>query len=124
VLREWRLLAGLGITGLAAFHTLTNLAMHTTTALNAILMLSLVPATILLGGALSGCQPTGACAMGGHGRVAARRRDPDHPRQPRRAARPRPVRGDLWMIVGVLLWTVVFAAAAAPSRPTCRPTWR
>jgi drug/metabolite transporter (DMT)-like permease len=54
VRREWRLLVGLGITGLAAFHTLTNLAMHTTTALNAILMLSLIPATILVGGALSG----------------------------------------------------------------------
>jgi drug/metabolite transporter (DMT)-like permease len=105
VRREWRLVAALGITGLAAFHTLTNLAMHTTTALNAILMLSLVPATILVGGALSGAsRPSarqwagtavslfGACVLITRGSLAALL-DLDL------------VRGDLWMVVSVLLWT-------------------
>lgn len=105
VLREWRLVAALGITGLAAFHTLTNLAMHTTTALNAILMLSLVPATILVGGALSGAsRPSplqwagtavslvGAAILITRGSLDA-------------LLGLDLVRGDLWMIVGVLLWT-------------------
>jgi len=105
VRREWRLLTGLGVTGLAAFHTLTNLAMHTTTALNAILMLSLVPATILVGGALSGAsRPSarqwagtavsllGACVLITRGSLDA-------------LLGLDLVRGDLWMIAGVLLWT-------------------
>ncbi len=105
VRREWRLVAALGITGLAAFHTLTNLAMHTTTALNAILMLSLVPATILVGGALSGAaRPSrlqwagtavslvGACVLITRGSLDA-------------LLGLDLVRGDVWMIVSVLLWT-------------------
>ncbi|MEO5882430.1 MAG: DMT family transporter [Caldimonas sp.] len=105
VRREWRLLTGLGITGLAAFHTLTNLAMHTTTALNAILMLSLAPATILVGGAMSGAsRPSamqwagtavsllGACILITRGSLDA-------------LLGLDLVRGDLWMIVSVLLWT-------------------
>jgi drug/metabolite transporter (DMT)-like permease len=103
--REWRLVVALGATGLAAFHTLTNLAMHTTTALNAILMLSLVPATILIGGALSGAsRPSrlqwagttislvGACVLITRGSLDA-------------LLGLDLVRGDLWMIVSVLLWT-------------------
>jgi len=103
--REWRLVVALGVTGLAAFHTLTNLAMHTTTALNAILMLSLVPATILVGGALSGAsRPSsrqwagtavsllGACILITHGSLDA-------------LLGLDLVRGDLWMVAGVLLWT-------------------
>ena len=105
VRREWRLVAGLGITGLAAFHTLTNLAMHTTTALNAILMLSLVPATILVGGALSGASRPSARQWAGtavslvgagvlitHGSLDV-------------LLGLDLVRGDLWMVVSVLLWT-------------------
>ena len=106
VLREWRLLAGLGITGLAAFHTLTNLAMHTTTALNAILMLSLVPATILLGGALSGSSRPAPVQWAGTAvsllgaAILITRGSLDA------LLGLDLVRGDLWMIVGVLLWTV------------------
>jgi drug/metabolite transporter (DMT)-like permease len=105
VLREWRLVAGLGVTGLAAFHTVTNLAMHTTTALNAILMLSLVPATILVGGALSGAsRPTPrqwagtAVSLAGAG-VLISRGSLDV------LLGLDLVRGDLWMVAGVLLWT-------------------
>jgi pimeloyl-ACP methyl ester carboxylesterase/drug/metabolite transporter (DMT)-like permease len=99
------LVVALGVTGLAAFHTLTNLAMHTTTALNAILMLSLVPATILVGGALSGAsRPSsrqwagtavsllGACILITRGSLDA-------------LLGLDLVRGDLWMVAGVLLWT-------------------
>jgi len=105
VRREWRLLAGLGITGLAAFHTLTNLAMHTTTALNAILMLSLVPATILLGGALLGSSRPSARQWAGTAvsllgaAILITRGSLDA------LLGLDLVRGDLWMIAGVLLWT-------------------
>ena len=104
--REWRLVAGLGVTGLAAFHTLTNLAMHTTTALNAILMLSLVPATILLGGALSGASRPQARQWAGTAvsllgaAILITRGSLDA------LLGLDLVRGDLWMVVGVLLWTV------------------
>jgi drug/metabolite transporter (DMT)-like permease len=105
VRREWRLVAGLGITGLAAFHTLTNLAMHTTTALNAILMLSLVPATILVGGALSGAARPSALQWAGtavslFGAVVLITRG-----SVEALLGLDLVRGDVWMIVSVLLWT-------------------
>ena len=105
VRREWRLLAGLGITGLAAFHTLTNLAMHTTTALNAILMLSLIPATILVGGALIGASRPSTRQWAGTtvsllgAGILITRGSLDA------LLGLDLVRGDLWMIVGVLLWT-------------------
>ena len=105
VRREWRLLVALGVTGLAAFHTLTNLAMHTTTALNAILMLSLVPATILVGGALSGASRPSTMQWAGTtvsllgAGILITRGSLDA------LLGLDLVRGDLWMIVGVLLWT-------------------
>ena len=105
VRREWRLVVALGVTGLAAFHTLTNLAMHTTTALNAILMLSLVPATILVGGALSGASRPSTTQWAGTtvsllgAGILITRGSLDA------LLGLDLVRGDLWMIVGVLLWT-------------------
>ena len=44
--REWRLVVGLGATGIAAFHTMVYLALETTTATNALLTLSLAPIAI------------------------------------------------------------------------------
>jgi drug/metabolite transporter (DMT)-like permease len=52
--REWRLIAVLGATGIAAFHTMTYVALSHTTALNALLSLSLVPVLMLLGENLIG----------------------------------------------------------------------
>ena len=49
VVREWRLLLALGATGIAAFHTLVYVALTTTSAINALLLLSLAPAAILIG---------------------------------------------------------------------------
>ena len=121
MLREWRLVVGLGVTGLAAFHTLTNLAMHTTTALNAILMLSLVPATILVGGALSGASRPTPGQWAGTAVSLRRRRRPHHARQPRRAARPRPrPRRPLDDRRGAALDRVLAAAAAPAGRPAAR----
>jgi drug/metabolite transporter (DMT)-like permease len=79
--------------------------MHTTTALNAILMLSLVPATILVGGALSGASRPSTMQWAGTtvsllgAGILITRGSLDA------LLGLDLVRGDLWMIVGVLLWT-------------------
>ncbi len=52
VLREWRLLAALGATGIALFHPLVFLALQHTSATNALLTFSLSPVAILVGSAL------------------------------------------------------------------------
>lgn len=106
VAREWRLLLALGATGIAAFHTLVYLALTSTTAINALLMLSLAPTTILVGAALTGgSRPSrtqwagtlvslaGACILVTRGSTAV-------------LFGLAPARGDLWMIVAVLLWAV------------------
>jgi drug/metabolite transporter (DMT)-like permease len=46
--REWRLIIALGATGIASFHILVYLALQTTTATSALLMLSLAPIVTLL----------------------------------------------------------------------------
>jgi drug/metabolite transporter (DMT)-like permease len=104
--REWKYLLALGVTGVAGFQTVVYLALETTTAINALLLLAFTPAAILIGTALTG------------------------------AARPRPVqwlgtlvsllgvgvlvtrgdwrvlatlsfeRGDLWMMAAVLFWSI------------------
>jgi drug/metabolite transporter (DMT)-like permease len=57
--REWRLLVGLGATGIAAFHTLSYLALQRIGAIDALLTLAVAPAAILAGAALSGrARPT------------------------------------------------------------------
>jgi drug/metabolite transporter (DMT)-like permease len=103
--REWRLILALGATGLAGFHTLTYHALQSTTAANALLMLSLLPMTTVAGCALfwrdwpsgrqligSAISIVGAAILITRGDVAdvlARGLNP----------------GDLWMLVGVLVWT-------------------
>jgi drug/metabolite transporter (DMT)-like permease len=54
LIQNWRLIAGLGATGIAAFHTMVYLALRDTPAINALLTLSLAPAAILLGSAITG----------------------------------------------------------------------
>ncbi len=56
LVREWRLIVALGATGIASFHTLTYLALQSTTATNALLMLSLAPIAIMVGAALAGME--------------------------------------------------------------------
>jgi drug/metabolite transporter (DMT)-like permease len=48
LVRHWKLVAALGLTGIAAFQTLSYVALTMTTALNAILLLSLTPLAIVL----------------------------------------------------------------------------
>jgi len=105
VAREWRLVVALGCSGLAGFHTLTNLALQTTAAFNALLMLSLSPATVLIASAALGTSRSsrlqwsgtvvslvGACVLVTHGKLDVLL-ELDF------------ARGDLWMLVGVGLWT-------------------
>jgi drug/metabolite transporter (DMT)-like permease len=54
--REWRLILALGATGIASFHTLVYLALKSTTATNALLMLSLTPIVTLFGAAALGME--------------------------------------------------------------------
>lgn len=59
VVREWRLVAALGATGIALFHPLVYVALQHTSATNALITLSLAPAVILLGAsAIAGQRPT------------------------------------------------------------------
>ncbi|HXD44341.1 MAG TPA: DMT family transporter [Pseudolabrys sp.] len=52
--REWRLILALGATGIAAFQTLNYVALQTTSATHALLVLALAPIAILIGGTISG----------------------------------------------------------------------
>ena len=52
VLREWRLIMGLGATGIALFHPLVYVALQHTSATNALLTFSLSPVVILVGSSL------------------------------------------------------------------------
>jgi drug/metabolite transporter (DMT)-like permease len=54
--REWRLILALGATGIASFHSLVYLALQTTTATSALLILSLAPIVTLLGSAAFGME--------------------------------------------------------------------
>jgi drug/metabolite transporter (DMT)-like permease len=106
VAREWRLLLALGATGIAAFHTLVYLALTTTTAINALLMLSLAPAAILVGAAATGgsrpsrTQWTGTLVSLLGALVLLSRGDPAT------LLALTPARGDLWMLVAVSLWAI------------------
>jgi drug/metabolite transporter (DMT)-like permease len=106
VLREWRLLLGLGATGIATFHTLTYQALSHTTAVNALLILALAPAAIMAGARLTGDSRPGALqwmgclvSLAGAG-VLITRADPS--RLHIMGVNP----GDLWMLAAVLVWTV------------------
>jgi drug/metabolite transporter (DMT)-like permease len=54
--REWRLILGLGATGIAAFQTLVYVALQSTAATNALLTLSLTPIAILAGAVMIGTE--------------------------------------------------------------------
>jgi drug/metabolite transporter (DMT)-like permease len=104
--RNWKLIAMLGFTGIAAFQTLCYVALTMTTALNSILLLSLAPLAIValswlaLGERVTRTQALGlATSLGGaavlilHGDLSA-------------LAELRFNAGDLLMLVAVALWAV------------------
>lgn len=60
VRREWRLLLAIGATGIAGFHTLVYAALRETTVINALLILSLAPATTFIcAAAIGDSRPSG-----------------------------------------------------------------
>jgi drug/metabolite transporter (DMT)-like permease len=65
VLREWRLVVGLGATGIALFHPLVYVALQHTSATNALLTFSLSPVVILLGACLTGGERPTVRQLGG-----------------------------------------------------------
>jgi drug/metabolite transporter (DMT)-like permease len=102
--REWRLILALGATGLACFHTLTYHALRSTTAANALLMLSLIPIATLLGSALlwrerptvgqiggTAISVVGAAVLITRGDLAG-------------VLAHGLNAGDLWMLLGVAIW--------------------
>ena len=102
--RHWRLLLALGATGIAAFHTLVYAALHDSGAIDALLLLSLAPAAILAGSALTGgARPSapqwagsavsllGAALLLTHG-------------EPARWAQVAATPGALCMLLAVVLW--------------------
>lgn len=104
VRREWRLILSLGATGIALFQTLVYLALRSTTATNALLVLSLAPIAILAAAAIVGTERptrrqiagtfvslTGAAILIAHGDLAALRALQFNA-------------GDLWMIVAATVW--------------------
>jgi drug/metabolite transporter (DMT)-like permease len=106
LVREWRLLLGLGATGVAAFHTLTYQALSHTTAVNALLILALAPAAIMAGARLTGDSRPGAiqwtgCLVSLVGAAVLITRS-DLARLQSVGVNP----GDLWMLAAVLVWTI------------------
>lgn len=106
LLRHWKLIGLLGLTGIAAFQTLCYVALAQTTALNTILLLSLAPLAIValswlaLGERISRRQAAGMIlSLGGavvlilHGDAAA-------------LVGLRFNAGDLWMLLAVGLWAI------------------
>jgi drug/metabolite transporter (DMT)-like permease len=104
VYREWRLILGLGATGIGAFHTVVYVALQTTSATNALLMLALAPIAILAGAVMIGIERpnrrllasvfvsvAGAAVLITRGDFAAIHRTVF-------------VIGDLWMLAGVAIW--------------------
>jgi len=104
VLREWRLIVGLGATGIALFHPLVYMALQHTSATNALLTFSLSPVVILLGASLaSRKRPTAPESIGvllsmAGAVVLITRGDPAVVRSMGFNA------GDLWMLAGVAVW--------------------
>ncbi len=102
--REWRLILALGATGIASFHTLVYLALQSTTATSALLMLSLAPIATLLGSAaigterLTGGQTTGMVISVAGAAVLVTRGDLTG------AVLRGFNAGDLWMMLAVVIW--------------------
>ncbi|HEX4326835.1 MAG TPA: DMT family transporter [Burkholderiales bacterium] len=103
--QHWKLVTLLGLTGMAVFHTCVYIALTTTTALNALLLLALAPlftacgAWVVFRDPVTRGQQLGlAVALAGALLLIARGS----------AARLLNLHfgtGDLWMIFGVVIWT-------------------
>lgn len=101
---HWRWLLALGVTGIAGFHTTVYVALTQTTATNALLVLALAPALIVIGSALIGASRPSAAQWAGSAvslagaAVLITRADPE-------VLRTLTInRGDLWMLAAVVIW--------------------
>lgn len=105
IARHWRLIALLGLTGIASFQTLVYMVLSMTSAINTLLLLSLAPLAIALASwTLLGERPfgaqlggiavafTGALILIAHGSASA-------------LVALSFGTGDLWMLLAVALWT-------------------
>jgi drug/metabolite transporter (DMT)-like permease len=103
-LREWRLIVGLGATGIALFHPLVYVALQHTSATNALLTFSLSPVIILLGASLlsrqrpTGWESTGMLLSMAGAAILITRGDLGVVRSMGFNA------GDLWMLAAVVVW--------------------
>jgi drug/metabolite transporter (DMT)-like permease len=102
--REWRLILALGATGIAVFHALVYQALQTTTATNALLMLSLAPLATLLGVGLVGTErPSARQFAGGFISLAGAATLITQGDLAGTLSRGFNA-GDLWMIAAVIVW--------------------
>lgn len=106
LLRHWKLIALLGLTGIAAFQTLCYVALTLTTALNTILLVSLAPLVtvvvswLALGERIARVQALGLLASLGGAAVLILHG------QPGALASLRFNAGDLYMLIAVALWAI------------------
>lgn len=104
--RNWKLIALLGFTGIAAFQKLCYVALTKTTALNSVLLLSLAPLAIValswlaLGERVSRIQALGLVTSLGGAAVLILQGDVE------RLDSLHLNDGDIWMLVAVALWAV------------------
>jgi len=113
--REWRLLALLGLLGVAVFHTFLYVAVSTTTAINAALIYAATPALVpliawpILGDRL-GLRQAGGILLSSLGiAIVVTRADPAI------LGAMEFTRGDLWMIAAVVAWS--FYSVLVKRRP-------
>lgn len=106
ILKHWRFITLLAITGIAGFHIAVYLALQTTSAINALLFLSISPLVIILGSRLLHYELIsqwqvmgivlsllGVTALITHG-------------NPERILALQFNQGDLWMLLAVLCWSI------------------
>jgi drug/metabolite transporter (DMT)-like permease len=104
VLREWRLIVGLGATGIALFHPLVYVALQHTSATNALLTFSLSPIVILVGASLvnrrrpTAWESSGMLLSMAGAAILITRGDLGVVRSAGFNA------GDLWMLAAVVVW--------------------
>jgi len=104
--REWKLVAGAGATGIAAFHTCVYFALQETAALNALLLLATAPVAIMLlswlaaGTGFPARQKAGAAvSLAGAAWLILRG-------EPAALLGLQASSGDLWMLAAVAIWAV------------------
>lgn len=107
--REWRLLAVLGLLGVAVFHTFLYIAVNTTTAINAALIYAATPALVpliawpVLGDRIGRRQAGGILLSSLGIAIVVTRADPTVLSALQFAT------GDLWMIAAVVAWSLYTA---------------